>query len=216
VSRARAAAPALAAAGLLLGAVGAHAGCDEQRMRSARHEALRQEINRARTDPAAYAAVVREYFAGMDARGGYLLQGARVQSREGRAAVNEAVAYLHRAAPLPALQPAACLAQAAQAHADDQARSGEVGHQGGDGSGLDARVRRHGVNAFSCGENIAYGQPEPRDVVVALLVDDGVPTRGHRANLFDRVFTRLGVGRAEHPRFGIVTVQVMCGPEGPG
>jgi uncharacterized protein YkwD len=212
----RPAAQAAALAVLACATAGVRAECDERLARSAAHEALRHEINRARTEPAAYAAVVREYFAAMDPRGGYLLQGARVQSREGRAAVDEAVAFLHQAAPRPPLRAAACLAGAAQEHADDQARSGAVGHLGGDGSGLDTRVRRHGITAYTCGENIAYGQPEPRDVVVAMLVDDGVPSRGHRANLFDRVFTRLGTGIAAHPRYGVVTVQVMCGPEGPG
>jgi uncharacterized protein YkwD len=206
----------LCAAMLAGPAAQACAACDDALMRAPQHDALRQEINLARTDPAGYAQVVRDYFTGMDARGGYLLQGARVQSREGRAGVDEAVAFLRRVGRRPALQAAACLAGAAQAHADDQARSGAVGHQGSDGSSLDARVRRQGVTAMTCGENIAYGQPQARDVVVAMVVDDGVSGRGHRANLFDSGFTRLGVGRAEHPRYGVVTVQVLCGPEGQG
>ena len=50
-----------------------------------------------------------------------------------------------------------------------------------------------------------------KQVVVGLLVDDGVPDRGHRFNIFDEDFTTIGVACDSHPRFDIVCVMDMTG-----
>jgi len=44
----------------------------------------------------------------------------------------------------------------------------------------------------SLGENIAYGKTSARDVVIALIVDDGLPARTHRKNIFNRSFKYAG------------------------
>jgi uncharacterized protein YkwD len=48
-----------------------------------------------------------------------------------------------------------------------------------------SRVERYASWSGSIAENIDMGNSASVDVVVALIVDDGVPTRGHRNNLFD-------------------------------
>lgn len=100
------------------------------------------ELNAARTDPAAYARKARALRA--------LFNGDRIErpgeiavvTREGLAAVDEAIAFLERQTPLPALRDSPGLARAAADHAGEQGRTGDVGHDGADGSSAGDRMRR--------------------------------------------------------------------------
>jgi uncharacterized protein YkwD len=48
-----------------------------------------------------------------------------------------------------------------------------------------SRVEKYGSWSGSIAENIDMGNSNSVDIVIALIVDDGVPTRGHRNNIFD-------------------------------
>ena len=48
------------------------------------------------------------------------------------------------------------------------------------------------------GENIDYGGKEPVEVILALATDDGVPSRGHRTNLFNPAFAKVGIFTGDH------------------
>jgi uncharacterized protein YkwD len=48
------------------------------------------------------------------------------------------------------------------------------------------------------GENVEYGGETGREVVINMMVDDGVPGRGHRKNLFDADFGVAGVACGTH------------------
>ena len=161
-------------------------------------DAVLDEIDRARTDPRAYAAHLREWrswvVGDVVRRPG--LPG--LVTVEGPAAVDEAIAFLEAQPPLPALARDAGLDRAAADHARDQGRTGETGHVGSDGSTLGARVRRHGA-ARGMGENIAYGSADARETVIQLIVDDDVPGRGHRTNIFNPDWTRAGAACGPHP-----------------
>ena len=51
---------------------------------------------------------------------------------------------------------------------------------------------------MTAGENISYGHDDGMDVITALLVDDGVPNRGHRTNLFKEAFGATGIYAGPH------------------
>jgi uncharacterized protein YkwD len=51
---------------------------------------------------------------------------------------------------------------------------------------------------------MAYGVMNPRDVVMSLIIDDGVPSRGHRENTLNPKFSCSGVGAAPHAKFNHV------------
>jgi uncharacterized protein YkwD len=57
------------------------------------------------------------------------------------------------------------VAQAAQIHSDDMARSGVMQHAGSDGSRAGDRLTRVGFRWGAWGEAVAAGQPTPDDVI---------------------------------------------------
>ena len=144
------------------------------------------EINLARTQPQLYARIVSE-----TARPG----------REGEKAIREAVRFLEKARPLPPLSFSAGLTRAAMDHVIDSGSRGLIGHAGSDGSHTWHRAERYGRWIGLVGENISYGYEDPRQIVVTLVVDDGVRGRKHRVNLFHKGFRVAGVacGRAWRP-----------------
>lgn len=165
------------------------------------------EVNLARTAPRAYAGFLRE-FRGMF-RGKYFVQpgsDTRMQTNEGVKAVDEAIKVLSRQKPLPPLAWSKGLAAAAAELTKEQGESGAIGHGGVQSPGMRERIDRHGKWNRQIGENIGYGPKEARDMVMQLIVDDGVPDRGHRKNTFSTVFHTAGVACGPHPGFGSMCV----------
>ena len=165
------------------------------------------ELNLARTSPRAYAGFLRE-FRGLFRGKYFVLPGSdtRVQTNEGVKAVDEAIRFLTRQKPLPPLSWSDGLAAAAAELAKEQGESGAIGHGGMEGFGMRERIHRHGKWNRESGENIGYGPTKARDMVIQLIVDDGVPDRGHRKNIFSTVFHTAGVACGPHPEYGNMCV----------
>jgi Cysteine-rich secretory protein family len=163
--------------------------------------AVLSEINRLRADPGAYADYLREYRGRIRGKVVFDADDNVVEmSNEGVRAVDEAIAALDRSLPVGRLQSGNVLSAAAADHAAWQATSGEIGHQAR-GQGPGERVMARGGGRF-VSEVISYGQKTPQDVVRQLVVDDGVPSRGHRHLLLSNEYRYAGVGCDSHPRWG--------------
>jgi uncharacterized protein YkwD len=159
------------------------------------------ELNRARTDPAGFAATLRDFRRAVSPDGVYHGGGEPpFVLREGTRAVDEAIAFLDRQPPLAPLAANRALAAAARDHTASQGPVGTVGHDDALG-GFRARLAAHGVDS-EAGETIAYGHATPTAVVVQLIVDDGVATRGHRAVIFTPVFRAAGTACGPHAGYG--------------
>lgn len=159
------------------------------------------EINRARERPTEVAQALRRYRTTLRGRIAYAPgRDEGMVTKEGAVAVDEAIAYLDRQPSLAPLAPSTLLGRSARTLMAEQARTGSIGHRTQDGRSPGARVRAAG-GGDHVGESIAYGYRDPTAVVHQLIVDDGVPGRGHRALIFERAFQFAGVGCASHPRF---------------
>ncbi len=165
--------------------------------------AIINEMNLARQNPALYATFVvqtRQNYSG----GVCLLPGnVRMGTHEGVRALDDAIRFLRRAKPQPslALSPGLCLAAAD--HCREQA-GGATGHYGSHGGDPGNRISRYGVVSQGWAENIAYGRHTAREIVLALIVDDGVRGRGHRKNIFNSTYDVAGAAYGPHARFGSV------------
>jgi uncharacterized protein YkwD len=163
------------------------------------------ELNRARTNPAEYAAFIaqlRPYY-----EGALLKRPGKtpLRTQEGARAADEALQFLRAADPLSPLRPSRGMSAAARDHVADTGPKGLIGHQGSDGSDVGQRLNRYGAWDGQVGENIAYGPTDARDIVLGLIIDDGVPGRGHRQNIFHPSYHVVGVACGAHARF-----QTMC------
>jgi len=160
------------------------------------------EMNLARTKPHVYARFLREMRKDFQGKL-YRMPGSKVllQTREGVAAVDEAISFLNRQKPLPALGWSSGLAGAAAELVKEQSGNGGTGHNGKRSGGMRERIERHGTWDGSIGENIAYGPFDARLLVMQLIIDDGVPDRGHRKNHFSTAFGVAGAACGAHPDF---------------
>ncbi|MDB5461000.1 MAG: SCP-like extracellular [Caulobacteraceae bacterium] len=162
------------------------------------------ELNFARTRPAEYARVLeREVASARSAASGF--------ADEDPYALEEAVDFLRSQQPLPPLRSNPGLVAAAVDHAQAQGQTGGFGHLGPDGAPLSERLHRHGVWAGLAAEDISYGYRTPRDVVRQLIVDSGVPNRGHRNNIFGPAYQLAGVGCGRHSQYGAMCVIDFAG-----
>lgn len=186
------------------------AACRSGETASAFGAAVLAEVNRARRQPRQYARTIESVFAGMDAFGIYQRGDRRIATIEGRGAVEEAVRFLAEAEPRPSLRMASCLNLAAARHAKSKGNIGGSGHVGATGLGPSGRASLLTSRPVACSENIAYGYDDVTALVSALIVDDGVPGRGHRLNLFDPRMASFGSGRAPHLLDRSIDVQLFC------
>jgi uncharacterized protein YkwD len=165
------------------------------------------ETNKVRSDPKKYAELyikpMTAYFKGTL----YMAPGETLrQTYEGLRSVNECIRVLSASKGAGLLQPERGLSQAARDHVLDTGPAGIVGHTGRKGSTLTQRINRHGRWDTYCGENISYGCFTGREILLQLLIDDGVSSRGHRTNIMNRRFTKAGVAAGPHKRYGYMCV----------
>ena len=165
-----------------------------------------EETNQLRRDPASYAPYLEAWLPKFD---GLVMERpgrAFLHTEEGTPAVEEAIAAILAARRPRPLQSSTGLARAAGAHVRDQGNIGGTEHRGTDGSDPARRMERYGQWRGAVAENIAYGENAARDVVLHLLVDDGVPNRGHRDALLDPGWGVSGVACGRHRDYGQMCV----------
>jgi Ca2+-binding EF-hand superfamily protein/uncharacterized protein YkwD len=165
-----------------------------------------EEINQCRVNPAKFSiklSKILRYFKGnIFEKPGY----EAIETEEGASNVLACINYLKSVQKVPPLIPSSALSQAAQLHADDIGPSGRMSHIGQDGSEPSDRIEKFGQWSGHLGENIDYGNASPEDIIVSLLIDDGVPARGQRLNLMKREHKYVGIGFGYHAEYQYVCV----------
>ena len=124
-----------------------------------------------------------------------------IQTMEGVAALDECIRVLENTKPLSTLTPCEGLTLAAREMTLEQGATKSTGHTGSSGSTMPERIERYGIWNGLIAENISYGFNKPRDIIAFLLIDDGVPDRGHRVTLLDWELNRVGVSIGSHRRY---------------
>ncbi len=97
---------------------------------------------------------------------------------------------------LPVLQPENDLQEVAEEHAFNSGKRGTTGHQ--------RFNNRYGPlmgKYTEVAENCAYGLEEPLDILIQLLIDEGIPDMGHRKNLLNPNFNSIGISIKHHKKF---------------
>ncbi len=170
-----------------------------------REREILAEINLARTNPAQYLRYLEEfkpYYHGKEIK---YSDGSTLITNEGVSALEEAITFVRSLKPLPPLVLRQGLILGARDHLNDLVKTGQSGHRGSDGSVPEDRLSRYGRWRDSVGENIVYRSRKAREDVIALLIDDGVKTRGHRKNIFKSEFQVIGLALSAPSK-----AQTMC------
>lgn len=152
------------------------------------------EVNRVRTDPAGYIQELRDVRKNIN---GDMLRkpdGTMWRTVEGVVAVDDAIKDLEKTSPLKPLSFSDGLAEAAGIQLADLKENISLGHTGKDGSTPFARIKRLGsLKEDRWGENISFNHAVAKEVVLAFIIDDGVPSRGHRKNILKESFAEIGI-----------------------
>jgi len=96
--------------------------------------------------------------------------------------------------------------RAAAIHAEDLCHHGRFSHTGSDGSSMVDRARRIDLEFRTLAENIAKGQ-QTADAVVR----EWMNSPGHRKNILNDDFDRVGVAKTRCPNDQPIWVQVFAG-----
>mmetsp|Transcript_66637 Transcript_66637/g.124381 ORF Transcript_66637/g.124381 Transcript_66637/m.124381 type:complete len:941 (-) Transcript_66637:140-2962(-) len=132
--------------------------------------------------------------------------GATVQTIEGVAALDDCLEDLRNVPSLTPLTSSQAISRACAEHLADLQDGTICSHVGQDGSTPEDRIGRHGSFREQCGENIVFGALAAKEVVYQMLLDDGAPERGHRANLLNMDFHFVGIAVGPHASTHMVVV----------
>jgi len=160
------------------------------------------ELNKVRSNPKQYAEDYLEELRTAFKGKLYTYPGQiTVKSQEGIRPLEECIQVLKKTEAMPILNPAEGLAKAAAELVADQQKHGGIGHITRRGLTPKMRIEKYGEWDICSAEDITYGSFEARQIVIALLIDDGVPGRGHRENILNACSRFVGVANGGHPNY---------------
>ena len=160
------------------------------------------ELNKVRSNPKRYAEEYMEELRVFYDGKVFTYPGQTpIKSTEGISPLNECIELLKKIDQMPILKPVEGLAKAADLLTEEQQKYGGIGHISRNGNTPQNRIERF-IDWYICSsEDITYGSFEARQIVITLLIDDGVPDRGHRQNILSQCFRFAGVSFSGHPTY---------------
>lgn len=156
-------------------------------------KAFLNEINEVRGNPKKCVGYLEENKKSVKNNEINLPDGRRITMIEGIPALDDAINEVSKFTKFDAYVYSAGLSKVAARQLSDLMEDSTLGHKGKDGGDLISRLTRYGTVGINYAENISYGAITPRDVLMAMVIDDGVKTRAHRKNIFSARFKLFGV-----------------------
>jgi len=106
---------------------------------------------------------------------------------------------LNNTSGLDALLPEKDLTAVAQGHARKSGEKGTTGH-----NEFEKRFKPLlGKPYVQVAENCSYGYEQAIDIVISLLIDEGIKSLGHRKNMLSKEFNSVGVAIRPHRKYRI-------------
>jgi uncharacterized protein YkwD len=111
---------------------------------------------------------------------------------------------------LPMLKPDPGLMKAARYHAKDSGKNGLVGHASSNGTDFGKRLPKYVKGWNRIAENCSYGFNDAANIVGQLLLDDNVPSLGHRKSIINPALEYIGVAIEPHSQYRYNCVMDFC------
>jgi uncharacterized protein YkwD len=127
-------------------------------------------------------------------------------TREGLVPVKSLYKQLLQTEKMSVLTPSKAISSAASDHIKDHGPKGKMGHYSSNGASPFDRMNKYGKILDTAGENIHYGRKSAKYILIDLLIDDGVPGRGHRENILNPAFKKTGVAIGPHSKIRYMAV----------
>jgi uncharacterized protein YkwD len=160
------------------------------------------ETNRIRSNPKSYIPILESYIKYFD---GNILEkpdtDTGIETQEGAFAYQEAINFLKSQKPIEPLIYDEEVSKASQELSDLMGKTGNT-----EDNNIEERISKYVDWDVAISENIDFGGFTGEDVIINLLVDDGVEDRSHRSNLFNTKIKYFGVGTSFHKEYDICTV----------
>ena len=134
-----------------------------------------------------------------------------LRTKEGVKAVHDAINALQNIQGAPPFKWNEYLAQAAKNHVEDTGAKGLLQHESSEGKSVKERFSKYGKFISCYGENLSFSCETAEEIVAQLVIDDGVPDRGHRDNLFNKEFKVMGCYTGDHKDFDKMTCLDFAG-----
>ena len=166
-----------------------------------------EQHNIIRTNPSAYIPILEKQISYF--KGDVIIKpgsNCGISTSEGKSAYQECINFLKKQKAIGKLELNENLSKAAQDHVDDIGPKGICDHTGSDDSGPSERIERYIDWGITMGENIDFGAHTGQEIIISLIVDDGVPDRGHRNSIFNPKFKFVGIGCGKHEEYQSCTV----------
>lgn len=133
----------------------------------------------------------------------------KVTTVEGKKPVMQAIEYLKKKEPMWELQIGhALLITQGRSHADWCSSTEGISHEspltGNTQQRIEKIVKKVGYLSENIGANLT--KATGKDIILQLVIDDGVIDWSHRDNIFENEPTHSAVGISDHKKFGLCSV----------
>ena len=174
---------------------------------------LYKELNKLRQDPRSYIPLIEAEMKNIKKNNVLKKKDSnlQIQTLEGKPAYQEAILFLEQQEPVAPLTKNIRLSYAAADLVKDIGERGVVSHQDRDGLFVSGRIEKYCEWESCANEVIEVSSKNAQDILVSLLVDDGIRNRLDRRALFQYTYNYVGIACGPHLEYEIVTVIVFAG-----
>ena len=129
-----------------------------------------------------------------------------IQTYEGPEAIENAIEFLKAQKPVEELTYDENISLACKDHVHDLGVKGLTSHEGSDGKNISDRIEKYCEWEGAAAENLDFGFKKAENIILNMLIDDGVQERNQRYNLFHPNFKYIGIGAGPHRDYGVCVV----------
>ena len=151
------------------------------------------EVNAARENPARYVGYLEEIKKAMKGKIRFIPPDIQLLTLEGIESVDDAIIELKKISVVKPYKISDTISKAARKHLADLKENPKLGHFGKDGSDPFDRIESENVFPRQASENILHNTDSAREIVLRMIIDDGIKSRSHRKNIFSENFNTIGV-----------------------